>query len=114
MKTKKIISWLVVMCLMLSLFAVPTYAADTQTFDFSENGDGSIIGTYNPDTKTLDIEGTGAMKKYTTGTSPVSQLVDVEVINIGEGITEVRNCFGYDGSNYFKNLKELNLPTTLT
>lgn len=114
MKTKKIISWLVVMCLMLSLFAVPTYAADTQTFDFSEAGDGSIIGTYNPDTKTLDIEGTGAMKRYTTGTSPVSQLVDVEVINIGEGITEVRNCFGYDGSNYFKNLKELNLPTTLT
>ncbi len=84
------------------------------TFDFSENGDGSIIGTYNPDTKTLDIEGTGAMKRYTTGTSPVSQLVDVEVINIHEGITEVRDCFGYDGTNYFKNLKELNLPTTLT
>ena len=63
MKTKKIISWLVVMCLMLSLYAVPTYAADTQTFDFSAAGDGSIIGTYNPDTKVLDIKGTGEMKK---------------------------------------------------
>lgn len=83
------------------------------TFDFSENGDGSIIGTYNPDTKTLDIEGTGEMKRYTTGTSIVSQLQDVEVINIHEGITDVNNCFGYDGTNYFKNLKELNLPTTL-
>lgn len=102
------------MCLMLSLFAIPTYAADTQTFDFSAAGDGSIIGTYNPDTKVLDIKGTGEMKKYTTGTSVVSQLVDVEVINIGEGITKVNNCFGYDGANYFKNLKELNMPSTLT
>lgn len=114
MKTKKIISWLVAMSLMLSLFAVPTYAVDTQTFDFSAAGDGSIIGTYNPDTKVLDIKGTGEMKKYTTGTSVVSQLVDVEVINIGEGITKVNNCFGYDGANYFKNLKELNMPSTLT
>ena len=83
------------------------------TFDFSENGDGSIIGTYNPDTKTLDIEGTGEMKRYTTGTSIVSQLQDVEIINIHEGITRVGNCFGYDGTNYFKNIKELNLPDSL-
>ena len=118
MKTKKIISWLVVMCLMLSLFAVPTYAADTQTFDFSENGDGSIIGTYNPDTKTLDIEGTGAIKDYSSGNSIFSQMQDVEVINIGEGITRVGTMFTYRdrfySSGWCTNLKELNLPTTLT
>ena len=114
MKTKKIVSLLVTMCLMLSLFAVPTYAAEQQ-FDISANGDGSIIATFNSETGVLDITGTGEIKHYTD--SPFAGiLTNIKTINVGEGITGI-------GSNLFyiqtytgvtlRNVESVSLPSTL-
>ena len=119
-----LISFVIVMC-----FSVSVFAAET-TYDLSVNGDNSVIATYDDTTYTLTISGTGATKDYKkrdigfsqgSGTYPPysDKLSKIQKVVVEEGITSLgNNLFSYYGgsssySGYLSKNVVVELPSTL-
>lgn len=120
---RKILSLFLVMAVLVTCFAVPIYA-EPVVYDVSANGDGSVTATYDPDTYTMTISGTGAMKDYnnkvTTDCVPYyNKLASMKKIVVEKGITHIgTNAFyayySYYNDDYWANkVTELSLPSTL-
>lgn len=71
-----------------------------------------IVWSYNADTKTLDIDGAGAIPNFESSTAVPWTAVrhSAHRVEIGEGITAIGDYSLY----FFTSLEELKLPTTVT
>jgi len=84
-------------------FTIKSIAADTEnSWDVSENQNGSITATFDNTTRTLTISGTGEMKNYGGSYSYIPWYVyqeDIRKVNISEGITNICNYAFYECEN---------------
>lgn len=120
---RKILSLFLVMAVLTTCITIPTFA-EPVVYDVSVNGDGSVTATYDPDTYTMIISGTGAMKDYNNKVSNdcvpyYNNLASMKKIIVEEGITHIgTNAFyayySYYRDNYWaSSVTELSLPSTL-
>lgn len=106
---KKSMSLALMVLIMVFCFTVPTFAAEVE-FDFSVDGDGTVIGILDDETGVLTISGSGAIKAGGSyGILGASYYKTVTEVIIGEGITSLGK-YAFQGSS----LKSISLPSTLT
>lgn len=108
MKIKNILASTLIAAIVVG-FSIPQVFADP--YDLSVNGDGSIMGSYDVETKTFTVTGNGPMEDFKSESNSPFYAIrgEVEHIVISEGITRVGNKTFYSGSK----VKDIDLPTTL-
>lgn len=101
---KKIISVLAAVCILLSAipFGVISFAEDDGT-------DPAITWNYDEETKTLTVEGTGAMEDYASLSDRPWNELEPENIVVGEGITSIGNS----SFSSIQTVKSIQLPSGL-
>ena len=89
-KAHRLLALLLAFVMTFSLLPTVTWAADN---DCSAAGDGSVTWSYDTDTTTLTISGTGAMKDYASVSSTPwnAYRAKTKKIIIDEGVTRVGN-----------------------
>lgn len=105
-RTKKILALLLAVCLLLGCLPLSASAATTVTDDSGSCGD-NVTYTFNADTGTLTISGTGEMR-YPYGWSSYKQNI-VNVV-VEQGVTSI----GDSAFNYCSSLTSVTLPEGLT
>ena len=107
---RKIISILLSLLMVISVFSGLTLSASALLKSGSLGDD--VTWTFDSDTKTLNVTGTGATKNYDNMlNTPLYTFRDeIKKIIIGEGITEIGK-YNFDG---FSNLEAIEFPSTLT
>ena len=98
-----------------------SYPAD-MIIEVGSPNEEDVVAYYNEYTKVCDIFGTGATKGYWSSSGRVggylTKFRDLETLNVNEGITSIGARIFYaqesSASHYYpKNLKTVNLPSTL-
>lgn len=95
-KAHRLLALLLAFVMTVSL--LPTVAWATTGGDCSAAGDGSVTWSYDADTTTLTISGTGAMANYSSsrGTPPWKSYSDMTKVVINEGVTHIGNYSFYN------------------
>ncbi len=120
---KKLISLILTMCIISSLFCISVFAEEAQGEIIKGNLTPAITASFNTATKTLEIQGTGELYDvehtddqygmfdifpfYEMGRGEIER--NTETLVIGDGITLI----GQENFAYFTNLKSVSLPDTL-
>lgn len=94
-KAHRLLALLLAFVMTFSLLPTVTWAADN---DCSAAGDGSVTWSYDADTTTLTISGSGAMANYSSsrGTPPWKSYSDMTKVVINEGVTQIGNYSFYN------------------
>lgn len=94
-KAHRLLALLLAFVMTFSLLPTVTWAADN---DCSAAGDGSVTWSYDADTTTLTISGSGAMANYSSsrGTPPWKSYSDMTKVVINEGVTHIGNYSFYN------------------
>lgn len=114
MKTKKLMSILLSIALVLSVINIAPVYAEGNTWDVSVGGDGSVTATYDETTKTLTVSGNGDMAKYSTTSLPPynDYLSSIENVVIEDGVTNIGNR-AFKGSSSLTSVKIGNNVTSI-
>ena len=108
MKIKRLLALVMALALALSLAAMPALADDPAT---SGSFGGDLTWTYDSETGTLTISGTGAMASYFDGNIPwVAYNYDIESVVIGSGVTSI----GDDAFAECESLTSVTIPASVT
>lgn len=87
-------------------------SANIKSWDVSANQDGSITATFDKNTRTLTISGSGAMKNYTGSYTDVPWLSynsEIYKVNISEGITNISSYSFYE----CRNIRSITIPNSV-
>lgn len=111
-KAHRLLALLLTFVMMFSLLPTVTWAATSGDCS-ADDGSSSVTWSYDANTTTLTISGTGAMADYGTTTSArapwYSQRGTVTKITVSEGVTRI-GAFAF---NSYAKLTSVSLPTTL-
>lgn len=97
--------------MLVTALAIPTSALDGICGEAEGTMSNNLTWRYDETTKTLIIEGSGAMKEWRNCSLVPWKNIreDVEHISLPEGLTSIGNYAFFK----FKNLKEINIPSTV-
>lgn len=111
-KAHRLLALLLTFVMTFSLLPTVTWAATSGDCS-ADDGSSSVTWSYDANTTTLTISGTGAMADYGTTTSArapwYSQRGTVTKITVSEGVTRI-GAFAF---NSYAKLTSVSLPTTL-
>ena len=101
-KAHRLLALLLAFVMTFSLLPTVAWAADETSGDCSLNTDGSVTWSYDADTTTLTISGTGAMKDYKRigkkNKAPwitASWASSIKIVEINDGVTRIGNYAFY-------------------
>ena len=119
MKKLKFVSFMT-LCVILLQIVMPilmevewnsVFAVDENTWDVSENGDGSVIATLSAD-GTFTVSGKGEMKNYSSSSNRAynSRANEIKKVVINEGVTRIGDYAFYGCTS----LSSVNIPESIT
>ena len=114
---KRILSLLLVLVMLLGMLPTVALAAEDETPTSGSCGE-NVTWSYDADTQTLTISGTGPMTDYDSDTPEFGEYSEVVCISVKEGITSIGNS-AFDNvfsgnSAIADTLERILLPSTLT
>lgn len=111
MKTKRFLSVLLTLVMVISLLSSITLTASAEdtSGNCGKNGD-NVTWKYNAETKTITFSGIGKISDYTEGKRPwESYMSDIENVIIESGVTEIGQKALYECSS----LKSISIPESV-
>ncbi len=107
MKIRRLLTLFLAVCLCFTMIAVPVFAAET-----SGSCGSGVNWSYDAQSGTLSITGSGAVQNYETLTSIPwkTYCPDIKTVEIGEGITRIGNY----SLTWLEKVSSITLPSTLT